>query len=136
MPTTKRKTSAMTDEHKAALAAGRAEGRAIRDYLNALESNKPRRGRKSTPESIQRRIGVIDSELASAAPIKRIQMIQERIDLTSKLSGTETRDDLPTLEASFVKAAKGYSERKGIGYAAWHEVGVSAAALSKAGVSR
>ena len=38
----------MTDEHKAALAQGRSEGRAVRDYLDALRANKPKRGRKRT----------------------------------------------------------------------------------------
>ena len=38
----------MSDEHKAALAEGRAQGRAVRAYLEALEANKPRRGRKRT----------------------------------------------------------------------------------------
>src|SRR5689334_9539098 len=42
----KKKTRAMSDEHKAALAEGRAQGRAVRLYLEALEANKPKRGRK------------------------------------------------------------------------------------------
>ena len=46
----------MSDEHKAALADGRAQGRAVRAYLEALEANKPRRGRKRTPESMRARI--------------------------------------------------------------------------------
>ena len=39
-------------------------------------------------------------------------------------------------EPFFVKSAKGYGERKGISYAAWREVGVSAATLKAAGISR
>ena len=46
----------MSDDHKAALAAGRNEGRAVRRYLEALEAHKPKRGRKRTPESIQKRL--------------------------------------------------------------------------------
>ena len=45
----------MTDEHKAALERGRAEGRVVRDYLEALRNSKPKRGRKRTPESIKAR---------------------------------------------------------------------------------
>ena len=36
--------STMTAEHKRALAQGRAEGRAVRSYLEALDQNRPRRG--------------------------------------------------------------------------------------------
>ena len=45
----------MTDEHKAALAKGRNEGNAVRNYLEALRANKPKRGRKRTRESIAAR---------------------------------------------------------------------------------
>src|SRR3981081_1819908 len=31
----------MTDEHKAALAEGRTQGRAVRNYLDAIEATKP-----------------------------------------------------------------------------------------------
>jgi hypothetical protein len=44
---------AMSKQHKAALAVGRAEGLAVRRYLDALEAHKPKRGRKRTPESIE-----------------------------------------------------------------------------------
>jgi hypothetical protein len=44
--------------------------------------------------------------------------------------------DLSSLEAEFVKVAQGYSDRQGISYAAWREVGVEASVLKKAGISR
>ena len=50
-----RKTK-MTDEHKQALAEGRELGRAVRDYLEALEAHKPKRGRKRTPDSVKKRL--------------------------------------------------------------------------------
>ena len=46
----------MTDAHKQALAVGREQGRVIRGYLEALESTKPKRGRKRTPDSVRRRL--------------------------------------------------------------------------------
>ena len=58
----------MTKEHKAALAQGRTEGRAVRDYLEALRSSKPKRGRKRTADSINKRLAAIDDELADAEP--------------------------------------------------------------------
>ena len=58
----------MSDDHKAALAQGRMEGRAVREYLDALRANKPKRGRKRTPDSIKKRLASIDGELKSADP--------------------------------------------------------------------
>ena len=58
----------MTKEHKAALAQGRTEGRAVRDYLEALRSSKPKRGRKRTADSINKRLAVIDDALVDADP--------------------------------------------------------------------
>ena len=126
----------MSDEHKAALAEGRNQSRSVRVYLDALESHKPRRGRKRTPESIKRRLALIDKELASAEPLKRVQLVQEQLDLTSELAMMHAKVDLEALEADFVAAAKGYSRRKGISYAAWRAVGVPPGVLKKAGISR
>ena len=44
--------------------------------------------------------------------------------------------DVTALEDEFVGVAKAYSERNGISYQAWREVGVPAAVLSHAGISR
>ena len=128
--------SKMTDEHKAALAAGRSEGRAVRAYLEALDQHRPKRGRKRTPDSVNARLAKIDSELVSADPMTRLSLVQERLDLLSELESLTTTVDLTALESDFVKSAKGYGERKGISYAAWREVGVSAATLKAAGISR
>jgi hypothetical protein len=128
--------SKMTDEHKAALAAGRAEGRAVRAYLEALDQHRPKRGRKRTPDSVNARLAKIDTELVSADPMTRLSLVQERLDLLTELESLTTTVDLTALESDFVKSAKGYGERKGISYAAWREVGVSAATLKAAGISR
>ena len=128
--------SKMTDEHKAALAAGRAEGRAVRAYLEALDQHRPKRGRKRTPDSVNARLAKIDAELVSADPMTRLSLVQERLDLLAELESLTTTVDLTALESDFVKSAKGYGERKGISYAAWREVGVSAATLKAAGISR
>jgi len=128
--------SKMTDEHKAALAAGRAEGRAVRAYLEALDQHRPKRGRKRTPDSVNARLAKIDTELVSADPMTRLSLVQERLDLLAELESLTTTVDLTALESDFVKSAKGYGERKGISYAAWREVGVSAATLKAAGISR
>lgn len=126
----------MTEAHKEALAEGRRQGRAVRDYLEALDRNRPKRGRKRTPESMRKQLERIEAELDSAEPVKRLQMIQERMDIETELAAAEATVDMTALEAAFVEAASGYSERKGISYAAWRELGVEAAVLKRAGISR
>ena len=126
----------MTQEHKDALAEGRRQGRAVRDYLEALEQHRPKRGRKRTPDSIRTQLERINAELDSADPVKKLQLIQDRIDLEAELEAIENKPDLGALESDFVEAAKPYSERKSISYAAWRELGVEASVLKKAGISR
>jgi hypothetical protein len=126
----------MSAEHKAALAEGRAEGRAVKAYLEVLEQNRPRRGRKRTPDSIKKRLSVIESSLDDASPIQRLQLVQERMDLGKELATMDTKVDVSQLEKAFVKTAGGYSERKGISYAAWRELGVPADVLKQAGIGR
>jgi len=127
----------MSAEHKAALAEGRAQGRAVRAYLDGLEAVKPKRGRRRTPDSITKRLDRIEAELEQADALKRLQLVQERLDLQAELAASSTNGvDLAALEAAFVDAAKGYSQRKGISYAAWRELGVPAATLKAAGISR
>lgn len=126
----------MSDDHKAALAKGREEGRAVRRYLEALEASRPKRGRRRTPESIKKRLAAIDDQIATENAINRLQLVQERIDLTAELEASDDAIDIADLEKDFVAAAGGYSERKGISYAAWRELGVPASVLSDAGISR
>lgn len=126
----------MTKEHKEALAEGRRQGKAVRDYLEALEANRPKRGRKRTPESIDNRLAKIETELADADPVKRLTLVQERLDLSVEREALSATTDLDSLEKDFVAAAAGYSERKGITYSAWREIGVPAAVLKDAGIAR
>ena len=132
----KPKKRVVTDEHKAAMAQGRTESRSIAAYLEALESNRPKRGRKRTPDSIAKRLVKIEEEIASASSIKKLSLIQERMDLEAEKETLQTNVDLSAFEADFAKAAKGYSERKGISYTAWRELGVPAAVLKQAGIGR
>lgn len=126
----------MTEEHKAALAEGRRQGKAVRDYLEAVEQHRPKRGRKRTPESMRSQLERISEQLEDADPVKKLQLIQDRMDIEAELDAAENKPDLEALEADFVASAKPYSERKGISYAAWRELGVEAAVLKKAGIKR
>jgi hypothetical protein len=126
----------MTDEHKAALAEGRAQGRAVRAYLAAVEQDR-KPGRKVDPAAIEARIADVQSRIDSEPdPAKRVDLIQKRLDLESKLVELGDQVDLAALEEDFVVTAAPYSERKGITYTAWREAGVPAAVLKRAGVKR
>lgn len=126
----------LSDQHKAAMAAGRIEGRVVREYLDALRSNKPKRGRKRTPDSIKARLAAIEDELATADALDELRLVQERRNLTDELESMGTGVDMAALEAEFVKIAKSYSDRQGIAYATWRDVGVEASVLKAAGIGR
>ncbi len=126
----------MTKAHKQALAAGRAEGKIVRDYLEALKRTKPKRGRKRTPESIKRRLNTIKNEFENVDAVTQLKYAQERLDLAIELAELTAKVDIAPLEKAFVKIAKGYGERNGIMYSAWREIGVDATVLKKAGVTR
>ncbi|MDA8367321.1 MAG: hypothetical protein M0Z62_10255, partial [Actinomycetota bacterium] len=84
----------MSDAHKAALAQGREEGRVVRRYLEALESSKPKRGRKRTADSIQKRLGAIEDRLLDADQLTRLNLIEERRRLEEELSQADDTTDL------------------------------------------
>lgn len=132
----KTKTRTMTDDHKNALATGRSEGRAVRAYLEALDTSRPKRGRKRTAASISARLERITDELETADPLKRLALTQEQLDLTSELAAMEDSTDIAALETDFVRVARDYAHRKGITYHAFRAIGVPAATLKKAGISR
>jgi hypothetical protein len=136
-PPPKPKRSTMTAAHKEALAIGRAQGRAVRHYLEALERNKPRRGRKRTADSIVKQLNQIEDKMSSADPLQRLHLLQARRDLSVSLEHEGGPvDDMETLEEEFVMAAQEYGARKGILYSTWREAGVPAAVLERAGIRR
>jgi hypothetical protein len=126
----------MTTEHKAALAAGRAQGLAVRRYLEALERNRPRRGRRPSSDSLQRQLDDVETKLHDADPLKRLHLIQQRKSLHARLAADDGAEDLSDLEKAFIDAASEYGARKGIDYSTWREAGVPADVLRKAGVQR
>ena len=116
----------------------KTEVAAVRDYLKALEQNAPRRGRKRTPESVERQLAVLEGEMEGASVTKRLGLIQQRIDLEADLEALQQAGsvDLSALEAGFATHAAAYGGRRGISYAAWREIGVSSATLKSAGIRR
>ena len=128
--------AAMSEEHKKALAKGRAQARAVKEYLAAREQES-KRGPKMTPEKLRDRIETTKKAIADEDdPARRLELIQQRMDDEERLAAVEDQPDMDTLEEAFVGAASEYSDRKGISYSAWRELGVPAAVLKRAGVKR
>ena len=126
----------MSDAHKQALAEGRDQGRGVRLYLEALDKNRPKRGRKRTPDSIERQLATIETRLVDADPLTRLRLIQDRMNLQSELETLNSRVDMSRLEEGFIQSAKSYGQRKGITQAAWRALGVPPEVLRKAGIGR
>jgi len=134
-PRTRQRT--MSDEHKAALAEGREQGRVVRRYLEALESHRPKRGRKRTQESVAKRLAAVDEQLASADALSKLHLVQERMDLELELSAAGGDGaEMEELEAAFIELAAEYGRRKGLTYEAWRAVGVEPRVLKAAGIGR
>jgi len=124
---------AMSDEHKAALAQGRKEARAIKTYLKALESRKP--GRPVTKEGLDKRLEKVNSKIANSDnPLETVDLIQSRLDIEAALAEFKDGVGIDELEAGFVENASSYSARRGVTYTAWREFGVPAAVLRTAGI--
>jgi uncharacterized protein YhaN len=128
--------AAMTDSHKQALAEGREASRHVRAYLEALQANKPKRGRKRTKETVQKQLDEVSAQIGPATGLKKLELAQRRIDLEAELQGFSEKVDLSGLRREFIQHAKPYATRKGISYGAWREAGVSAEDLKAAGISR
>lgn len=126
----------MSDAHKEALALGRREARAIKAYLGAIQRTR-RPGRPVKPETLEKRLASLDEQLATEVnPLKRVDLQQKKLDTQTRLAELDDATDIAGLEDDFVEAVAGYSQRKGISYAAWRAEGVPAAVLRKAGIRR
>ena len=83
------------------------------------------------------RLAAIDEQLGEADLLRRLQLVQERMDLEAQIGGTGgDGEDLEELERAFVEVAAGYGERKGLTYEAWRSVGVAPGVLRAAGIGR
>ena len=74
--------------------------------------------------------------MATASPMDEPRLIQERNDLTADLANVDSGIDMAGLEEAFVQVAAGDSERQGISYSSWREVGVPSAVLKRADIPR
>ncbi len=116
----------MSEEHKAAIATAKRETAVIDRHLVAL--GKQERKRRLTPKAIQRRIDALDRQMSGVKAGRRLEFIQQRIDLVDQLADLENND------RDAIEIAKGYSERKGITREAWRAMGVPVGVLRLAGL--
>src|SRR3954464_8085046 len=79
----------MSSAHKSALAEGREASRHVRAYLDALETNRPKRGRRLDPASVKKRIALIDEQLERAGGFERLNLLADRASLEGKLAGSD-----------------------------------------------
>jgi len=126
----------LSPEHKAAMADGRRQSRIVSKYLEALDTHKPKRGRRRTKESITAKLSKIEAQMAEASQIKRLELFQERIDLEKAMAGLDEEFDITELEQDFAAVAAVYGQSKGISYTAWREIGVAPSVLEQAGIRR
>jgi hypothetical protein len=130
------RANGMTKAHKAALATGRNDSRVVRNYLEALVANKPKRGRKRTADSVRKRMEAVERSLASSDRVTALKLAQERLDLMAELESMEDGTGVADLEEAFVSVAANFGERQGISYFAWRQVGVQPDVLRRAGITR
>ena len=126
----------MSDTHKEALAEGRNHARIVGRYLDALEANKPKRGRKRTPDSVKKRLGrgrdraegrgrSHPPEPAAGAPRPRSRA-RDHAGRHARLSGSK----------GIREGREGVLGQEAISYGAWREFGVPPEVLKKAGITR
>ncbi len=125
----------MSAEHKAALAAGRKESRAIKAYLDSLGTR--RRGRPVTQETLTKRVKDLEKRIGSETNVLRaVDLRQARLEAEEAMTAVAATVDREKLESDFARHVRAYSKRKGISYSVWREAGVPAAVLKRAGIGR
>ena len=129
------KVRRLSQAHKDAIAAGRNEALVVGRSREALSASRPRPGRKRTTASIEARLAGIESDLAKAGGVERLKLVQERMDLQAELSAASPTESAAVVD-SFIAVAASYGSRRGITRAAWRELGVPAAVLRQAGITR
>jgi len=82
------------------------------------------------------KLASIESQIDGASPIKRLELVQERIDIEKALASADESFDITELEQNFVEVAAAYGQSKGISYSAWREIGVAPGVLKQAGITR
>jgi hypothetical protein len=124
----------LSAEHLEALAKGRRAGPAIRNYLATVAVKRPR-GRK--PRSADEVIPELEKAIANETdPLSLVKLHSQLRREQERAEVENVTSDPQALEDAFVEYAAWYSTQHGIAYADWRMVGVPAAVLKRAGVTR
>lgn len=110
-----------------------AERRAVRNYLVAVTAPVPTVSRESLADRHEKAAAAVAT---AADPVRKLEAIQRRLDIEAKLALHEDVPAVADAEPAFLEVAAAFGRRKGISYAAWREVGVPAATLKRAGITR
>jgi hypothetical protein len=106
----------------------------VRNYLEALERSRPRRGPRRTVEKLQARLERIEHEIEGAGIFDRLALHQEKLSTEKELAELAQGHDLAALEREFVTIAATYSRRRQISLQAWLAIGVPRNVLNEAGI--
>jgi hypothetical protein len=113
----------------------RAETNAVAAYLTALKGPRPSAGSKAKREGLMRRRAQVEQWISEErSPIREVELIQQPLDIDTRLAQLDAAAKLPELEEAFVEVAASWAKRTGISAAALGEVGVPARVLAKAGL--
>ena len=141
-PAARRRTGAAAPRRQDAAAArarARAETRAVRAYLTALDGADTERRRARNATALDRRLAILQQKPPAPSPLDRLHRAQTELDLRAALAEAEHASpavDQDALAERFVAVAQDYGTRHGIRYASWRTVGVPAAVLAQAGITR
>jgi len=131
------KKGGMSDEHKAALARGRDESRIVNQYLKAMATTTPRRGRPVNVDALRQELATVEADIAGKTGAAKVVLAQRRMDLRDRIKAFSAPEvDTKALQAAFVSVVGPYSERMGLTAQAWREAGVSRQVLRLGGVPR
>ena len=136
----------MADDRKVQAKGERAQVRLVRAYLDSVRPFKPGRApRTRDVATIQNRLSVVDSELVDAVSVRKLKLLQERLDLVAEIErvsllveadAAAAESEAAALRAGFVWVAKAFGERAGLSFDAWLQLGVSEDVLKDAGIDR
>lgn len=120
--------------HRASAAASREESFKVRAYLDALELQRPRRGPRLNADKIRTKLAKIEEELPTVSTLRRLELIQEQLNLLKQLKSIENAADIKELENDFIAVAQSYAERRKVSAHAFRAVGVPQDVLTRAGI--
>lgn len=129
----KTKQQKFDEDRRQAMAHGQHSSKAVRRYLEALQSDRS----SVDVERLQEQSEKLHAQIAEeTSPIKQLQLVQKRIDVEDQLTAAGSGPSIEECEQEFIEWAADYANRKGISYRAYREMGVPAAVLKEAGVPR